>query len=164
MAGCLLASVASAEESRGEVLSYSGDKGELIMSRDGIIYWLETGSQLVAEDILRSREAEKAVIVFDGCEFELPAGEDIYLDDDFCDAFAVLEPTAAEKASEGLANEVVAIESTVDLSMRTDAPLVVGGVILSVGGLAAAAGGDGGGAGSPTSNASGATSSNPNSS
>lgn len=148
-----------AQEPRGEVLAYSGAKGELIMSRDGIIYWLESGSELQFGDILRSRRGDSAIIKFDGCELTLPEGEDVRLDHEFCGEPIAAVPSAAENASNGLYDISVS-----DSVVRARAPLVVGGVVLSAGGLVAAIGGDGGGAGSATSAASGAASSNPNSS
>jgi len=152
--------LASADGAHGEVVSFSGNNGELIMSRDGVVYWLRPGSKLLTGDIVRSKKATVAVIAFDGCEFELPAGEDVFLDEEFCDpAIVAAEPTAAEKASAGIAST-----SLNGPTLRASSPLVVGGVVLSAGGLAAASGGDGGGAGSETASASGSSSSNPNSS
>lgn len=153
--------VAYAQE-RGEVVKYIGVHGELIMSRDGVVLWLTEGTALKKGDILRSKQDGVATINFDGCEYKLPAGEDIILDDNFCQPrsmaeFAVNEESAAQSSASRLTEGS-------NVNQMATSPLVVGGVVLSAGGLAAASGGDGGGAGSQTSNAAGVPRSNPSSS
>lgn len=160
-----MALAASPQTAEGSVVEYIGVPGELIVSRDSIIYYLSTGDELFSGDVLRSRQAEAATIIFRGCEFELPASEDVALDDEFCAVAAIDEPTMAAIAGAGAGTGAsVGVGSGLVAAMNSaNAPLVVGGAVLSAGGIAATTGGDGGGAGSPTSAAAGNPTSNANS-
>lgn len=130
---------------QGSVIEYAGAPGELVVSRDGIIYYLSTGDDLFENDILRSKEESTSTIVYNGCVFELPASEDVSLDEEFCALVGVKKsPSMATLASQG---EVTGASAT-NIASETNAPLIVGGVILSAGGLAAVSG-SGGGTGLP---------------
>lgn len=124
----------------GTVVQYSGERGGLIVSRDSIVYFLTQGDHLFENDILRSKAAGVTTIVFNGCMFDLPAAEDIELDNEFCAAQGLEESSMATLAAEG---ETVISEGIV--GQTANAPLIVGGVVLSAGGLAAATGAGGGG-------------------
>ena len=167
LATVLMPALAGAEQNfaEGSVTEYTGLPGELIVSRDSVIYYLSTGDDLFGGDILRSREGETTTIVFRGCEMELPASEDVALDDEFCVLAAVEEPTMAAIASTGDGTGVAlgAGGGLVAAINSANAPLMVGGVVLSAGGIAATTGGDGGGAGAATRQAAGNPSSESNS-
>ncbi|MEM9571896.1 MAG: hypothetical protein AAF996_10535 [Pseudomonadota bacterium] len=158
-----MALAASPQTAEGSVIEYIGVPGELIVSRDSITYYLSTGDELFSGDVLRSRQAEAATIIFRGCEFELPASEDVALDDEFCAVAAIDEPTMAAIAGAGAGASVGVGSGVVAAMSSANAPLVVGGAVLSAGGIAATTGGDGGGAGSPTSASAGNPTSNANS-
>lgn len=140
------------KNAEGSVVEYSGIPGELIVSRDGIVYYLSTGEDLFNGDILRSKEGDVATITYRGCTYDLPSNEDVALDDEFCALIVAEEPTMAMAASGGAESIGLNLGAVVN---SANAPLMVGGVVLSAGGLAAATGGDGGGAGSATSAAAG---------
>ena len=114
----------------GSVVEHLGESGELIVSRDGIVYFLTTGDDLFDDDIVRAQHADASTIRVYGCTFTLPEKKDVSLGEEFC-SLAAIEPTSmAEIASKsGTGLESVA---------ATNAPLIVGGVVLSAGGIAAA--------------------------
>lgn len=150
----LSTSVAEAQKTpMGLVTEHSGEPGDLIASRDGIVYRISQGDELFLGDTLRVRT--EATIIFSGCTYTLPQNEDIYLDYEFCSLVANTEPSMAFLASEG--RSAVGASEAISAGF---APLVVGGIVLSSGGLAAAIGGDDGGTGSIASQQAGATSSN----
>lgn len=152
---------AAEQKARGNVTSFSGVPGDLIVSRDGVVYWLSLGDDLFENDTVRSRTDDPASIIYDGCEFTLPDGVDVLLDNEICVLATGQESSMAAISSQ---NESVAVGSA--LMPRSNAPLMVGGVLLSAGGLAAATGGDNGGTGSTASSQAGAaqsTSSSPSS-
>lgn len=129
---------AQPRSAQGSVIEFQADQGELIVFRDGIIYYLMEGDDLFVNDILRAKDENTTTITFRGCTFELPASEDVILDDEFC-VVAVDQPTLAELESLGHSSDgLVSTPST------NRAPLIVGGVVLSVGGLSAAVGQRGG--------------------
>lgn len=156
--GFLLATVAlvlplqtfAESSARGSVIEHSGETGDLIVSRDGVIYWLSAGDDLFSEDVVRAQNAETAKISFNGCEFTLPEKEDVTLDDQFCVLAAADGRTMAQVASE-TGNSV----GSVGVVTAANAPLIVGGTILSAGGIAAAINGGDGGTGSAASIAAG---------
>lgn len=139
------------KSSYGSVMDHSGEPGELIVSRDGIVYWLSTGDDLFENDVLRAQEADSATIRFKGCVFTLPEQEDVELDDEFCVVAAADEPSMA-----AIASEAATFSETSAIPTGVNAPLIVGGVVLSAGGIAAATNGGGGGTGSEASAAAGA--------
>lgn len=126
--------IAQSDSSEGSVLEFTGTPGELIVSRDGVIYYLVTGDALFQDDILRSRDAGTTEIIFRGCTYELPAAKDVELGDEFCVAL-IDEPSMATIASQE--NVFVPLS---ELEASRNAPLVVGGVVLSYGGLSALTG------------------------
>lgn len=139
------------EQAYGMVIEHAGNQGELIVSREGIVYWLSTGDDLYTNDVLRAQEADMATITYKGCVMTLPQKEDVTLDDEFCALVIADGPTMAQVAGDsGVLRDSVAIQSV------ANAPLVVGGVVLSAGGLVAATDGGHGGTGSATSRAAGA--------
>ena len=128
------------------VIEHIGEHGDLIVSRNGIVYFLTEGDAVHRNDVLRARYEDTSTIMYQGCVMTLPEGKDVKLDDDFCAFAAVEEKTMAERASEGtIFNETTG----------TNAPFMIGGVIVSAGGLAAATNGGNNGTGSATSSASG---------
>ncbi|MEL7096322.1 MAG: hypothetical protein AAGK70_12860 [Pseudomonadota bacterium] len=138
----------------GTVLSYSGEPGQLIVSRDGIVYWLTEGDDLFDDDVVRAQRGGSSSILYNGCEFELPENEDVTLGDQFCSLASAEEGSMAMIASEGnLGNGVIEVVS------GANAPFLVGGTVLSAGGIAAATGGGNGGTGSTASQDAGAQSS-----
>ncbi len=147
------ASIASAREvSQGTVLEHAGEPGELIVSRDGVIYWLSTGDELFSDDVLRAQKADTSTITFNGCVITLEAKVDTVLDDQACTALILSDTTTmAETAAES-----GSAVGPFDGAINAGAPLTVGGIILSAGGLAAATDGGSGGTASATSNAAGA--------
>lgn len=143
---------------QGSVIEFLGAQGELIVSREGIIFYLQSGDELFLDDILRTKDEDTTTISFRGCAFELPAATDVTLDDEFCNLASATE-TMAEKAVialEGVAVEVV--ETT------ENSPLLIGGVILSAGGLSAFTGQGGGSSASDPVVTSSATSNGSNAS
>lgn len=150
----LSASAHAQKEPSGSVVSHSGKSGNLIVSRDTIVYWLSEGDNLFEGDIIRAQTDDSATITFNGCTYSLPGKTDVALDDEFCTLAAVAEPSMALVASEG-----GAVSGIGPILSQANAPLVVGGVILSTGGIAAATGGDSGGTGSTASQEAGASSS-----
>lgn len=138
----------------GSVLQYNGTAGDLIVSRDGIVYFLSSGDSLFENDVLRTQTKNSTTISFNGCMFTLPEKQDVKLDDEFCALASAEEASMARLAGE---SEIGGpFESS---QSPANAPLVVGGVVLSAGGIAAATGGDNGGSGSTASQAAGANNS-----
>lgn len=138
----------SAQEiENGSVVEHTGETGDLIVLRDGLVFWLSTGDDLFEADIVRASYPDMSIVSYNGCVFTLPENEDVPLDDDFCSLTVANAPTMAEVASR---NDVTALVS------GADAPLMVGGVVLSAGGLAAATNGGNGGTESVASAAAGA--------
>lgn len=138
----------------GIVVSHSGKTGNLIVSRDTIVYWLAEGDNLFEGDIIRAQTDDSAIITFNGCTYSLPGKADVVLDGDFCALASVAEPSMALIASEG-----GTMTGFVTPLSQANAPLIVGGVILSAGGIAATTGGDSGGTGSTASQEAGASAS-----
>ncbi|MEL6756005.1 MAG: hypothetical protein AAFP81_06175 [Pseudomonadota bacterium] len=149
----LIGSATAEQKEAGTVLKHSGEAGDLIASRDGVVYWLSTGDNLFPNDIIRASRSNVSTIDYDGCTFTLPEKQDVLLDENFCDLTAVYQPTMAESASE----KQIWIDSET-VTGSDNAPLIVGGVVLSAGGLAAAANGGSSGTESVVSVASGAAS------
>lgn len=144
--------MASAQKQpRGMVIEHTGDEGELIVSRDGIVYWLSIGDDLFSNDVLRAQNADMATITYNGCVITLPQKKDVTLDDEFCALVVLDQPAMAQLASE---NGV--LTGSTATATAANAPLIVGGVVLSAGGLAAATDGGSGGTGSAASAAAGA--------
>lgn len=139
------------KQANGMVIEHAGDEGELIVSRDGIVYWLSTGDDLYSDDVVRAQNADMATITYNGCVMTLPQKEDVTLDDEFCALVVLDEPTMAQVASEGSV-----LTGSTPITTAANAPLVVGGVVLSAGGLVAATDGGNGGTGSAASAAAGA--------
>ena len=135
----------------GSVIEYAGQRGDLIVSRDGVVYWLSEGDKLFTHDILRARFGDSSTIRYQGCEITLPENEDVVLDSAFCDIIVTEEPTMAATASEN-----GGLRSSVGSATGANAPLIVGGVVLSAGGLVATTNGGNGGTGSAASAAAGA--------
>ncbi|NQY14325.1 MAG: hypothetical protein HRT81_10765 [Henriciella sp.] len=139
----------------GQVVEHLGETGDLIVLRDGVVYYLSTGDDLFHADILRSENADVASVTYSGCTFTLPEKEDVTLDDEFC-AFAMgEEPSMAQIASEG----GTTLGATT-IATNANAPFIIGGVVLSAGGIAAATNGGNGGTGSVASAAAGAPQAN----
>lgn len=149
---------AATEQPQGTVLELSGETGSLIVSRDAVIYYLEQGSDLFESDILRLNYGSETTIIYNGCVFNLPDGEDVVLDDQFCVMAKAIDENSSMAATAASGGREQALFLT-----GSNAPLVVGGVLLSAGGIAAATGGDGGGSGSLASAATGNPSANPGS-
>ena len=139
------------EQPNGIVIEHAGDEGELIVLRNGIVYWLSTGDDLFSSDVLRAQDADMATITYNGCVMTLPKKEDVTLDDEFCALVVLDEPVMAQVASESRA-----LTGSTTTVTAANAPLIVGGVVLSAGGLVAATDGGGGGTGSAASAAAGA--------
>ena len=135
----------------GSVIEHRSEPGELIVLRDDIIYWLSAGDDLFKADIVRSQNADTATISYNGCTMVLPEKQDVSLDDEFCALAALEAPSMAQIASEGGSTL-----GTTALVSNANAPLVLGGVVLSAGGIAAATNGGNGGTGSAASAAAGA--------
>jgi len=123
---------------QGSVIEFTGEQGELIVARDGIIFYLVKGDELFQNDVLRAKDGDTTTIVFQGCVLELPAAKDIELDDELC-LMITEAPTMAEVAL--LDDAVGSIGAN---EPNGGAPLVVGGVVLSIGGLSALTGQGGG--------------------
>ena len=141
--------------SNGQVVEHLGETGDLIVLRDGVVYYLSTGDDLFQADILRSEKADAATVTYNGCSFTLPEKQDVTLDDEFC-AFALgEEPSMAQIASEG-----GTALGTTTIATNANAPFIIGGVVLSAGGIAAATNGGNGGTGSVASVAAGAPQAN----
>lgn len=152
MAGATLPLQSFADISpKGSVIEHSGETGELIVSRDGVVYWLSTGDDLFLGDVVRAQNAEAARISFNGCEYVLPEKQDVNLNGEFCALASVEEPTMAQLASESGSSV-----GAVGAATAANAPLIVGGTVLSAGGIAAAINGGDGGTGSAASVAAGA--------
>jgi hypothetical protein len=139
----------------GQVVEHLGETGDLIVLRDGVVYYLSTGDDLFQADILRSENADAASITYNGCEFTLPEKQDVTLDDEFCAFAMVEEPSMAQIASEG----GTTLGATT-IATNANAPFIIGGVVLSAGGIAAATNGGNGGTGSVASAAAGAPQAN----
>ncbi|MEO1323962.1 MAG: hypothetical protein AAFV59_13255 [Pseudomonadota bacterium] len=139
------------KQANGMVIEHDGDQGELIVSRDGIVYWLSTGDDLYSNDVLRAQNADMATIVYNGCVMTLPQKEDVTLDEEFCALVVLDEPAMAQ-----VANESGVLTGSSTITTAANAPLVVGGVVLSSAGLVAAVDGGRGGTGSAASAAAGA--------
>lgn len=152
-----LGSEAFAEKNaQGSVLEYAGEVGELVVSRDGVVYPISVGADLFAGDIVRARRADTAIILFDGCRMELPEGQDVFLNNEFCSAFIAEDKTMAMAASENISVAGSGVEG-----VATNAPLIVGGVVLSAGGIAATTGGGAAGTSSTSSVQSGVPAGSP---
>lgn len=152
--------VASAQpKPQGSVTEFLGEYGELIASRDGIIYALSQDADLFEGDILRTKFDETTIIMFRGCEFELPGNKDVTLDDEFCD-FAMVDDSDAMMAAADPASSN-AIDGGLIVSGQS--PLVVGGVVLAAGGLTTVATSNGGSGGSTASQSAGSNSPTPSS-
>lgn len=136
----------------GSVLEHSGEVGDLIVSRDGLVYHLSVGDELYENDILRAQFAKIATVSYNGCEFTLPEKQDVTLDSEFCNLVVATAPTSAEVASQS----TTLAASNVGAGSLMNAPLMIGGTVLSAGGIAAAVNGGDGGTESAASSAAGA--------
>lgn len=137
-AAATLPFAATAQTAPGTVTEYTGEYGDFIVSRDGVSYSLSTGEDLMAGDIIRATAADTATITYDGCTYTIPAGQDITLDDAFCEKMASLENPAPETTTV----ETPAPRGEIVTASGVNTPLVIGGVVVAAGGIAAAAGGD----------------------
>lgn len=145
------------QEKRGYVVEYVGKPGELVMSRDGVVYVASTGSTLQAGDIVRATKSNSTVIQFDGCELLLPEMKDILLDEKFCEDPTPLSMAAiASENPVAVANEVIA--------SGTRAPLIIGGISVAGGGILAATGSGNGGVDVTSASATSPTAANTSSS
>lgn len=138
---------ASAQATTGTVTEYTGVTGQFIVERDGEIYSLSTGKELFAGDVVRMKlpVSGDATVSYGGCTYSIPAGQDITLDDSFCETMAGLEPSEAELAASNTPPPL-----TGEGAGAGNAPLIIGGIVVAAGGVAAAAGGGGGDGGTPT--------------
>lgn len=127
----------------GLVLEHDGNEGDLIVSRDGIVYWMSIGDSLYEYDIVRSKSENTSTIEFDGCTFTLRKNLEVVLDESFCQKAAVTESTMATIASEAVGVTEVAASQGV--------PLTIGGVALASGGIASFVSGADGSAGAGNS-------------
>lgn len=141
------------KSSNGAVVAHLGQDGELIVSRDSVIYWLSTGDRLFEEDIVRAQQPNKSTIVFNGCVRTLPEKEDVLLDSGFCSLASLDGPSLAAIASEG-----GAVSELGSSSITQASPLVVGATTLSAAGLIEALDGGSGGTGSVASEEAGVAS------
>ncbi|MEP1143681.1 MAG: hypothetical protein ABJH52_08175 [Henriciella sp.] len=141
LAAALLGTVATAQTAPGTVTEFTGQLGDLVVSRDGVSYSLITGGDLAFGDIVRATNAGEATLTFNGCTHTIPAGQDFELNAGFCDQMAALEAGPTSLAAAEAAGPVTEAAGT---AAAGNAPLIIGGVVVAAGGIAAAAGGGGG--------------------
>lgn len=129
---------ANAEDAAdGRVTEFTGDHGELIVARDGVVYWLSSGDELFSADVVRSMKSGTATIVYRECELTLPKDKDVILDNEFCELGAANE----QRSMAMLASETNEFSGVVASNQLTDAPLLLGGTVLWTGGIASTVGG-----------------------
>ena len=134
----------------GSVLQHSGEPGDFIVLRDCVVYWLSEGDQLFRDATVRSLKADSTIIEYNGCVMTIPEKQDVTLDDEFCGLVVADNDSMAQIA---LTNQSGRPASVSQIASSGNAPLIVGGVVLSAGGIAAATDGGSNGTSSITSSA-----------
>lgn len=91
----------AAAQAAGSVQSTTGDTGSVVVVRDGEIYSIGAGDQVFPGDVIATRTVGSVVISANGCVVTLDGGEEVTIDESFCQPAAVREASVAGGESGG---------------------------------------------------------------